>query len=80
VGDREILETYLNSETKNTPATNIFPQGTKTLLTSVIGDPDNQRSDKWSYTVYVHVHVCRFIGYTVRNSVWQQGAGGNVCT
>jgi len=36
VGDREILEIYLNSASKNTPETDIFPHGTKSLLTSVI--------------------------------------------
>jgi len=36
VGDREILETYLNSESKNTSEIDIFPHGTKSLLTSVI--------------------------------------------
>jgi hypothetical protein len=36
VGDREILETYLNSVSKNTSETDVFPHGTKLLLTSVI--------------------------------------------
>jgi len=36
VGDREILETYLNSASKNTSETDIFPHGTKSLLTSAI--------------------------------------------
>jgi hypothetical protein len=36
VGDREILETYLNSASKNTSETDIFPHGTKSLLTSVV--------------------------------------------
>jgi hypothetical protein len=36
VGDREILETYLNSSYKNTSETYIFPHGTKSLFTSVI--------------------------------------------
>jgi len=35
VGDREIMETYLNSASKNTSDTDIFPHGTKSLLTSV---------------------------------------------
>jgi hypothetical protein len=35
VGDREILETYLNPASKNTQETDIFPHGTKSLLTSV---------------------------------------------
>ena len=37
MGDREILETYLNSASKNTSETYIFPHGTKSLLTSVMG-------------------------------------------
>ena len=36
VGDREILETYLNSASKNTWETDNFPHGTKSLLTSFI--------------------------------------------
>ena len=36
MGDREILETYLNSASKNTSEADIFPNGTKPLLTSVI--------------------------------------------
>ena len=36
MGDREILETYLNSASKNTSETDIFPHGPKPLLTSVI--------------------------------------------
>jgi len=36
VGDREILETYSNSASKNTSETDIFPHGSKSLLTSVI--------------------------------------------
>jgi hypothetical protein len=35
VVDREFLETYLNSASKNTSETGIFPYGTKSLLTSV---------------------------------------------
>jgi len=35
VGDREILETYFNSESKNTSATDIFPHEIKSMLTSV---------------------------------------------
>jgi hypothetical protein len=37
VGDREIQETYLNSASKITSETDLFPHGTKSLLTSVIG-------------------------------------------
>jgi hypothetical protein len=36
VGEREILETYSNSASKNTSETDIFPYGPKYLLTSVI--------------------------------------------
>ena len=36
VGAGEILETYLNSAPKNTSETDIFPHGTKSLLTSAI--------------------------------------------
>jgi hypothetical protein len=35
VGDRENLEIYLNSASKNTSETDIFPHGTKYLLTRV---------------------------------------------
>jgi len=38
MGDGEILETYLNSASKNTSERDIFPHGTKSLLTGVIGD------------------------------------------
>ena len=36
MGDREILETYLKSASKNTSEMDILPLGTKSLLTSVI--------------------------------------------
>jgi len=36
VGEREILETYSNSVSKNSSETDIFPHGPKSLLTSVI--------------------------------------------
>jgi len=36
MGDKEILEIYLNSDYKNISETEIFPHETKTLLTSVI--------------------------------------------
>ena len=36
MGDREILETYLNSASKNTSEKDIFPHGPKSLLISVI--------------------------------------------
>jgi len=37
VGDKEILETYWNSASKNTSETDVFSHGPKSLLTSVIG-------------------------------------------
>jgi len=37
VGDREIMGTYVNSVSKNTLEKDIFPHGTKSLLTSVSG-------------------------------------------
>jgi hypothetical protein len=40
VGDREILEIYLNSASKNASETDIFPYGTKSLLTNVINGKD----------------------------------------
>ena len=36
MGDTEILETYLNSASTNTSETDIFPHGTKSLLTIVV--------------------------------------------
>ena len=39
MGDRKILETYLNSASKNTPETDSFRRGTKSLLTSFILEP-----------------------------------------
>jgi len=36
MGDREILEIYLNTASKNISETDIFPHGKKSLLTSVI--------------------------------------------
>ena len=36
MSDREILETCLNSASKNTSEADIFPHGPKSLLTSVI--------------------------------------------
>ena len=37
MGDREFLETYSNTASINTPETDIFPHGSKSLLTSVMG-------------------------------------------
>jgi hypothetical protein len=51
VGDREILETYLNSASKNTSETDILPHGTKSLLTSVINAELLQKD------YYEHVHT-----------------------
>jgi len=45
VGDREILEKYLNSGPKNTSETDIFPHGPKSLLTSVIDLIDFQKHE-----------------------------------
>ena len=36
MGDREILETYWNSASKDTSERDIFPHGTKSMLVSVI--------------------------------------------
>jgi len=47
VGDREILETYLNSASKNTQETVIFPHGTKFLLTSVISEITRRSHDRY---------------------------------
>ena len=38
MGDKEILETYLNSASKNTSEIDLFPHGTKSLLTIAIID------------------------------------------
>jgi hypothetical protein len=38
VGDREILEKYSNSASKNTTETDIFAHGPKSLLTSVVSE------------------------------------------
>jgi len=43
MGDREILDTYLNSVFKNTSETDIFPHGPKSLLTSVIVHLNGER-------------------------------------
>ena len=40
MGGREFLGKYLNSASKNTSETDIFPHGTKSLLTSVISRDD----------------------------------------
>ena len=46
MGDTEILETYLNSGSKNTSEADIFFHETKSLLTSVIIYLVFQRSNK----------------------------------
>jgi hypothetical protein len=51
VGGREILETYLNSASKNTSETDIFPHGTKSLLTSVFGVTICKTPESCTYTV-----------------------------
>lgn len=38
VSDREILETDLNSASKSTSETDVFPHGAKSLFTSAISD------------------------------------------
>ena len=38
MGEREILETYSNSASKNTSERDILPHGPKSLLTSVIAE------------------------------------------
>ena len=40
MGDRESLDIYLNSASKNTSETDIFPYGTKSMLTNVINEQD----------------------------------------
>jgi hypothetical protein len=56
VGDREMMEKYLNSAYKNKSETDIFPQGTKCLLTSVIGrwsefeSPSSTKTNSFSVT------------------------------
>jgi hypothetical protein len=52
MGDREILQTYLNSASKNTSETDIFPHGTKSLLTSVIYS-DIQSHDESAWFVHI---------------------------
>jgi len=52
VGDREILETFLNSASKNTPETDIFPHGSKPLLAKVIND-----LSMWVIIIYVLKYI-----------------------
>jgi len=49
VGDRDILEMYLDSASKNTSETDIFPHGKKYLLTSVING--------WSFCYHQHCNI-----------------------
>jgi hypothetical protein len=58
VGDRENLETYLNSVSKNTSEPDIFPHGIKCLLTSVIG---HNHSFAWSQHAYALYKIVRYI-------------------
>jgi len=57
VGGGEILETYLNSASKNTSETDIFPHGPKSLLTSAIGNISNKRYE--TREVYLSHLNCR---------------------
>jgi len=60
----EILETYLNSASKNTSETDIFPHGTKSLLTSVINDLLTVRllhsflTDPVGHSTVIHALLC----------------------
>jgi len=55
VGDKEILETYVNSASKNTSETDTFPHGTKSLLTIVIS-PIYFAVGAWNH-VYLRMFV-----------------------
>jgi len=78
VGDREILETFFNSASKNTSETDIFPHGTKSLLTSVIycmiqryNNPNQQIRIIFNQkTIYRHLQRldCHARGVSVRCS------------
>ena len=56
MGDKEILEIYLNSDYKNISETEIFPHETKTLLTSVI-----------CFVMYVCLSVLPSVGLSAWN-------------
>jgi hypothetical protein len=59
VGDREILEKYLNSASKNTSETEILPHGTKSFLTSVIGEYEGCHcSNKKKIKVNCFLRLC----------------------
>ena len=55
MGDREILETFLNSAFKNTSETDIFPRGTNPLLISVIN-----HLNMWVIIIYVIKYILPF--------------------
>jgi len=57
VGDGEILKTYLNSASKNISETDIFPHGTKRLLTSVIAHLAVTCADRGPIRCIVHKTV-----------------------
>jgi len=66
VGDREILEIYLNSASKNTSSTDIFPYGTKSLFASVINEEDSvlipkNRGEKF-FSGYLHSEFFGLVG------------------
>jgi len=57
VDDREILGTYLNSASKNTSETDIFPHDTKSLLTSFI-DGCNTADDDDDFVCTLYIANC----------------------
>jgi len=78
VGDREVLETCLNSASKITSERDIFPYGTKSLLTSAIycmvqlyNNPNQQIRIIFNQkTIYRHLQRlnCHAFGVSVRCS------------
>ena len=65
MGDREILETYSSSASKNTSETVIFHHGPKSLLTSFItGIIVHFRFHIRSISYLLHYIVCVFITIT----------------
>jgi hypothetical protein len=64
VSDREILETYFNSASKNTSETDIFPHGTNSLLTGVINHLLTVRllhpflTDPVGHSTVTHAFLC----------------------
>ena len=57
VGDREILETYSNSASKNTSEIDIFPHGPKSLLTSVICVPQKLNETYFFTQKYFQIYT-----------------------